>query len=219
MADTLVLGTSARKGLGVRVSPWVQIKMKKRVIIVHGWDGHPQEAWFPWLESELEKRGFEVQIPSMPNPPKPKIDDWVKHLSKSAKSIDKDTVLVGHSIGCQTILRYLEGLPRDKKVGGAVFVAGWFTLKNLAKEEKAIAKPWLATSIDFVKVKHHTRKFVAIFSDNDDVVPRNNRAMFEHRLGAKTTFEHQKGHFSGSDNIKQLPSALEAVMQIQTDEN
>ena len=121
MADTLVLGTSARKGLGVRVSPWVQIKMKKRVIIVHGWDGHPQEAWFPWLESELEKRGFEVQIPSMPNPPKPKIDDWVKHLSKSAKSIDKDTVLVGHSIGCQTILRYLEGLPRDKKIRGPAF--------------------------------------------------------------------------------------------------
>lgn len=128
-------------------------------------------------------------------------------------------VLVGHSIGCQTILRYLEGLPRDEKVGGAVFVAGWFTLKNLAKEEKEVAKPWLETSIDFAKVKHHTRKFVAIFSDNDDVVPLNNKVMFEHRLGAKTTLEHQKGHFSGSDNIKQLPSALKAVLQTLANES
>ena len=25
----------------------------KRVFIVHGWGGHPDEGWFPWLSSEL----------------------------------------------------------------------------------------------------------------------------------------------------------------------
>ena len=35
--------------------------MKKRVFIVHGWDGYPEEVWFPWLKKELEAKGFEAQ--------------------------------------------------------------------------------------------------------------------------------------------------------------
>lgn len=193
--------------------------MENRVFIVHGWGGYPQEGWFPWLKEKLEEKEFQVQIPTMPKPGKPKINLWVSQLVKVVGNVDKNTFFVGHSIGCQTILRYLEGLPGDKKVGGAVFVAGWFTLKNLTKEEKEIAKPWVETSIDFAKVKQHTRKFVVIFSDNDDVVPLNNKELFELRLGARTILEHQKGHFSGSDNIKRLPSALKAVSQIQENEN
>ena len=34
--------------------------MNKRVFIAHGWDGYPEEGWFPWLKKELETKGFEV---------------------------------------------------------------------------------------------------------------------------------------------------------------
>lgn len=33
--------------------------MKKRVFIVHGWDGKPSGAWLPWLKKELEAKGFD----------------------------------------------------------------------------------------------------------------------------------------------------------------
>ena len=36
--------------------------MVKRVFVVHGWDGHPAEGWFPWLKKELEKRGYLVNV-------------------------------------------------------------------------------------------------------------------------------------------------------------
>jgi len=186
----------------------------KRVFIVHGWGGFPEEGWFPWLKRNLEKNGFQVQVPAMPEPAYPKIEPWVSHLSKIVGAVDENTFFVGHSIGCQTILRYLESLPADKKVGGAVFVAGWFTLMNLkTDEEKEIAKPWLETPIDFEKVKHHTKKFFAVFSDDDEVVPQENKKLFEERLGAKTAIEHKKGHFSGSDGVTELPSALKAVLE------
>ena len=32
--------------------------------MVHGWDGNPNNHWFPWLKKELEKRGFEVHVPA-----------------------------------------------------------------------------------------------------------------------------------------------------------
>ncbi|MEK7114891.1 MAG: alpha/beta hydrolase [Patescibacteria group bacterium] len=189
--------------------------MTKRVFIIHGWGGYPEEGWFPWLKSELEKKDFQVQIPAMPESEDPKIGAWVSHLSKAVGNADENTYFVGHSIGCQTILRYLESLPTGKKVGAAIFVAGWFTLTNLkTDEEKEIAKPWLETSIDFDKVRQHTKKFFAVFSDDDENVPRENKKLFEDRLGAKTAMEHAKGHFSGGDGVKELPIILEAILSL-----
>ncbi len=186
--------------------------MTKRAFIIHGWDGYPDEGWFPWIKTELEKKGFQVQIPAMPEPAEPKIEAWVSRLSKVVSDVDENTYFVGHSIGCQTILRYLERLPADNKVGGAYFVAPWFTLMNLkTNEEKEIARPWLETSIDFEKVKQHTKTFFAVFSDDDEVVPQENKKLFEEWLNAKTVIEHAKGHFSGSDGVKELPIILEAI--------
>ena len=189
--------------------------MTKRAFIIHGWDGYPDEGWFPWLKAELEKNGFQVQVPVMPEPAEPKIEAWVSHLSKIVGDVDENTFFVGHSIGCQTILRYLESLPADKIVGGAIFVAGWFTLTNSeTEEEKRIGKPWLETPIDFEKVKQHTKKFFAVFSDDDEVVPQENKKLFEEKLGAKTAIEHGKGHFSGSDGVKELSSVLEEILSL-----
>lgn len=187
--------------------------MKKRVFIVHGWDGYPNEGWFPWLKKELAERNFEVVVPAMPGPAEPKIEVWVSHLSKIVGYVDGNTFFVGHSIGCQTILRYLERLPALKKVGGAVFVAGWFTLSDLeTEEEKIIGKPWIETPIDFEKIERHTQNFFAIFSDDDEVVPISNKEIFEQKLGAKTIVEHGKGHFSGTDGVTELPAVLETIL-------
>ena len=188
----------------------------KRVFIVHGWDGYPEEGWFPWLKKELEAKGFKVFVPQLPDAGNPRIQKWVPALTKAVGNPDQQTYFVGHSIGCQTILRYLENLPADKKVGGAVFVAGWFTLMNLkTDEEKEIAQPWLETLIDFKRVKQHTKKFFALFSDDDEVVPQENKKLFEERLGAKTAIEHKKGHFSGGrDGITELPIVLKSLLEL-----
>lgn len=188
--------------------------MKKRVFIVHGWGGNPQEGWFPWFKSKLKNKGFTVEVPSMPDTENPKIETWIPYLAKSIGKVDENTFFVGHSIGCQTILRYLESLPENENVGGAVFVAGWFNLKNLELDEEPIAKSWIQTPIDFEKVKRHTDKFIAIFSDNDDVVPFNNKELFEKRLNARIIVEHEKGHFSEDAGITQLPIALKSVLEI-----
>ncbi|MBI2017978.1 alpha/beta hydrolase [Candidatus Daviesbacteria bacterium] len=188
---------------------------QKRVFIIHGWDGYPDEGWFPWLKKELEQNGFLVRVPVMPEPAEPKIEAWVSHLASIVGNVDENTFFVGHSIGCQTILRYLETLPINQKAGGAVFVAGWFTLTDLeTEEEKRIGKPWLKTPIDFEKVKLHIRKFFAVFSDNDEIVPLNNKEIFEQKLGAKVVIEHNKGHFSGDDGITELPVVLSSLIHL-----
>ena len=139
----------------------------KRVFIIHGWGASPGEGWFPWLKKGLEAKRFKVHVPAMPKTETPKIKVWVEYLATLVGGPDKDTYLVVHSIGCQTILRYLESLPAQTEVGGVVLVAPWLTLMNLGNGEKKIAKSWLNTPIDFDKVKQRSKSFISIFSDND----------------------------------------------------
>jgi len=188
----------------------------KRVILVHGWSGNPNNAWFPWLRKKIEENGFEVVVPAMPHPDEPTIEDWIGHLKEVVKNPDKDTYFIGHSIGCQTIMRYLQALPDDAKIGGVIFVAGFFNLYFLKTEdEKRIAKPWLEIPINTEKIKTMTKNIAAIFSDNDPDVALSDKEIFEKRLGAKTTVEHAKGHFSDDAGVKELPVVLNELVKME----
>ncbi|MCP6726725.1 MAG: alpha/beta hydrolase [Patescibacteria group bacterium] len=205
--------------------------MKQRVYVVHGWDGYPEEGWFPWLKQELESRDFEVSIFTMPHPENPTIVDWVGLLKDEIKYPDENTHFVGHSVGCQTVLRYLESISqklpyfeavgkkyREKslsysKVGSVVLVAPWMTLTLEAmsdEESKSIARPWIETSIDFRRIKNAAESFTCIFSEDDPLVPfEENKELFEKELNAKIIIETGKGHFSGDDGLSELPSVLD----------
>src|SRR3989338_6312903 len=94
----------------------------KTAIIVHGWEGSSQSDWMPWAKAALEQEGIKVVVPDMPHTEAPEISEWVEYLKSIVEAPDKDTYFIGHSIGCQAILRYLETLTAP--VGGAIFVAG-----------------------------------------------------------------------------------------------
>jgi predicted alpha/beta hydrolase family esterase len=176
----------------------------KRAIIVHQWMAGPDGDWRPWLKTELEKKGFEVLVPEMPDIDTPVIEAWIAKLSEVVGTPDKDTYFVGHSIGCQTILRYLENI--QTPVGGAVFVAGWFNLENLEDiETEEIAKPWIETSIDLEKVKKVLHKSTLLISDNDPFgcFEENKKKFTE--LGSKIITMKGGGHVSAEEGFTELP--------------
>lgn len=176
-----------------------------------------RRGWFPWLKRELEKKNFEVFVPQLPEPAKPRIQKWVPALSQAVGRPDGHTYFVGHSMGCQTIARYLETLPGKVKVRGVVFVAGFFKrLTGLGDDPEVLAtdKHWLGTPIDLAKVKKHMEKSAAIFSDDDPYVPLDNREDFREKLGSKIVIERGMGHFSGSNGVKELPIVLNELLKI-----
>jgi hypothetical protein len=186
----------------------------KRVFIIHGWGGSPEGGWFDWLKKELKKRNFEVIVPQMPNAETPKIGEWVPFLSEIVGEPQAADFFVGHSIGCQTIMRYLES-SAPKKVGGAIFVAGWFTLKGLeGPDEEKMAGPWVTWPINFKKVKTATGKFLAIFSDNDPYVPMSDAEIFKAQLGAEVIIKKGKGHFTGDDGVDEIPEVLKKILKM-----
>ncbi len=190
---------------------------QKRVFIIHGWGGYPEEGCFPQLKKELEAKGFIVKNPAMPNSLRPEIETWVNYLKEQIGAPDENVILFGHSIGVQTILRYLESLPKGVKIAGAVFLAGWMHLTEVTYEEEGdreIAKPWLDTPINWDEVRKKAGKFIAIFSDDDPFVPLSESKIFENMLGAKIIVEHNKGHFSAETGIQELASAFDSILEI-----
>jgi predicted alpha/beta hydrolase family esterase len=120
-------------------------------------------------------------------------------------------------MGCQTIARYLETLPENVKIGGAVFVAGFFKeLTNLEDEEEVhdVAKEWMTTPLNLDEVKKHLDKSIAIFSDNDKFVPLSNTDDYKEKLGSEIVIQHDMGHFTEDEGIKELPAALDAILQL-----
>lgn len=184
----------------------------KRAILIHGWSGNPENCWFPWLSGELEKNGFKVERPAMPDSDNPKIGPWVEHLAKTVGAPDAETILIGHSIGCQTILRYLQTLKEGEEIGGVFLVASWLLIRGLGGDENNTAKPWVETPIDFEKIKSHSPYFVSIFSDNDQFVPLENVERHQKLLNAKTIVEKQKGHFDDEAGVKELPVLLSEIL-------
>jgi uncharacterized protein len=186
-----------------------------KVYIVHGWDGNPEEPMHKWLKEQLEKNGFKVEVPKMPHPDRPEINSWIDKLKEVVKTPDENTYFIGHSVGCQGVLRYLESI--NNKIGGVVLIAPWMHLdKNTIEEEgeevKEIAKPWMETPINWNKIKRLTNNFVCIFSDNDPYVPLSEKNIFEKNLDAKIIIEHSKGHFDPSSNIKDNITALRELL-------
>ena len=194
--------------------------MRKRAFIIHGYLGYPGEAWQPWLKTELQKRGYEVALPEMPHSDRPTIPEWVAFIANLVGRPDGKTVMIGHSLGAQAVLRYLEILgKKGRSVGKTVLIAGNFPrgMSSKSADKKtggdSILRPWLTLGVDPDKVKKAAGKCIVILSDNDPYIPfEEARASFQANLDAEIIVEAGKGHFNEDDRITELPVVLAAVL-------
>ena len=173
----------------------------KRLYIVHRWDGTPSADWYVWLKKFVEKLNFQVEILKMPHSKIPTIGSWTDTLRKNIK-LDGETYLIGHSIGNQTILRFLAN--EESKIGGVFLVAPWVKLKNISFLEKIIARPWLTKKFDWQKARAATENYMAVFSDDDPSVSMENAKVFAEKLDAKIIKVKNKGHLTAREGVRDL---------------
>jgi uncharacterized protein len=181
----------------------------KRAVIVHCWGGSADYAWYPWLRTELENRGYRVSVPDMPNTDNPKLAEWLPTLQGLAGEPDEDLLLVGHSLGTVAIMRYLEGLTVGQQIGKAIFVAGFTDQLGFKELENFFEK-----HIDFSEIRSRSKNgFVVIQSDNDPFVSGQYGTRLQEELNAKLTIKHGAKHMSGAvdgeDACTELPEIVE----------
>lgn len=177
--------------------------------MIHGWGGSPNNDWFQWAKKELTRNGYEVFVPEMPETNHPKIGLWVNKLKEIVGRSREDDVFVGHSIGCQTILRYLEVASKADKV---ILIAPWWYLILDAGEEQSDADPWLKIDVNFEKIRSKAGRFVAVFSDKDPFVPlEKNVGFFKEKLDPEIIIKSKMSHFTEGDGLTEIPFLVELV--------
>ncbi len=127
----------------------------KRALILIGWYSKIDDDWFPWAKKELEKKGYEVAIPDLPTigSDLPDMEQMLKVLT-----VDKDTVVIGHSLGALLGLRLAE----RQKFKKLILVSGW-DYNDLFPQHKLF---W-PNNLDHEKIKNNVKEFVVIHGSND----------------------------------------------------
>ncbi|MEI6042673.1 MAG: alpha/beta hydrolase [bacterium] len=182
----------------------------KKVYIVHGYTGTPDGNWFPWLKSELEKiDDVTVKVLAMPNTDHPICSEWLPYIQSEVLNPDENTYFVGHSLGCITIVQYLNNLNPEIKTGGAVLVAGFVSPIHFTELNSFFDIP-----LDFEKIKRVANKIIAISSDNDPHVPYWQAEELETNLGAELYTIQGGQHLNKKAGYKEIPLVLEKVEEL-----
>jgi predicted alpha/beta hydrolase family esterase len=172
-----------------------------RLCIIPRWSGTPQSDWYPWLTrrlaAETPVQYTPVLVQAMPEPQEPRIDTWVPAvrtlLGDDPAEIAR-TVIIGHSVGCQAVVRALATLPAGVSVAATVCVAGWWDVA----EPWETLKPWIATPFDESRAQAAAGRLIVVLSDNDPYTPDHarNAAAWQRRLGAEVVMVPGGEHFN-----------------------
>lgn len=181
----------------------------KQALILHGTDAKPQSNWFSWLKDELEKDGYKVWLPQLPNSATPNAKVYTNFLlSESDFLFDDETIIIGHSSGAVEALHLLENLPENTRIKAVFLVSvfkddlGWSALKGLFDEP-----------LDFTNIKAKSGKIVLLHADNDPYCPIEHAEYIAKQVGGELIIKTGQGHFNTelSEKYKAFPGLLEII--------
>ena len=174
----------------------------KKALVLHAWYANPESDWYPWLKSELEKKGYEVWSPELPTMPtsSPDMETMLKFILEK-KYVDEGTVVIGHSLGAVLELRLAERV----KFGKGILLAAW-DYNDLTPEHQSF---W-QTMMNHELIKKNVTEWVALISDNDPYVTKIIAHEMAARIGAKAVDVGTKGHFLAKDDgVSEVTQILE----------
>jgi len=174
--------------------------MQKMALILHAWHNKPQDVWYPWLKKELGKKDYQVFIPNLPTM-KTDLPNMRLQLKKIDKTlnVNKNTIVIGHSLGCLLALRLAE-----KKTYRKMFlVAGW-DFNDLTKEHQLF---W-PNKLNHAKIKENVKNIYCISSDNDPYITAFQVKEMSKRLGGKFILIKGAGHFGKKEKTRKIPKII-----------
>lgn len=177
--------------------------MMKSALILHAWLNGPEKHWYPWLKSELEKKGYTVYLPEIPtmNTNAPDLATQMKFIEETVP-LTNDMLIVGHSLGCLLAMRLAE----KHDFGKMFLVAGW-DFDDLTPEHQSF---WL-NKIDHAAIKNNVKNIIVTSSNNDPYMTDFTMKEMAKRLNADYVFVKDTGHFTDEFGITKIPEILSYI--------
>lgn len=186
--------------------------MFKQVIVIHGGDSYNtykeylselkkinlnfekmfRKGWKDNLGKSLGKN-YQVILPTMPNKSNARFEEWKIWFEKLIPFLNKEVILIGHSLGASFLLRYLSENKFPKKIKATFLVSAPYQQKGM--------KTKLGDDFRFGKdmsllIKQSPR-LVFYQSKDDKVVPYADFKKFQDLFPGACFVEFQdRGHFN-----------------------
>lgn len=177
---------------------------KIKVIFIHGNGGSsPDDHWFPYLKTELEKLGFQVIAKQFPDAVHARSFYWLPFLKDVLKA-DENSILVGHSSGALCAMRFAQ----DNKLLGSVLISAMHTDLGIKSERLSgyFDTPW-----DWQKIKDNQKWIVQFASTDDPWIPIGEARFVHQKLNSQYREFTNQGHFGCDRDKQEFPELLEAI--------
>jgi predicted alpha/beta hydrolase family esterase len=181
-------------------------------LIVHGSYGTPEENWFPWLRTRLEKAGISVAAPHFPTPEGQDLDSWRQVLDTEVGQITEGCLLFGHSLGVAFLLDVLE---RSTVQAGALFSVSGFTGLLGLDEFDSVNRTFVEREFDWPRIRSAVRQSFVYQGEDDPYVPQRWGQFLTEALGAERRVIPKGGHLNleaGYDHFDLLWKDVEKVL-------
>ncbi|EKU46566.1 RBBP9/YdeN family alpha/beta hydrolase [Staphylococcus massiliensis] len=163
------------------------------VYIVHGYQATADDHWFQWLKRSLTLEGYEVEVLSLPNSSQPDLNEWLDYMEVHIKHFNNETIFIGHSLGCITILQFIQR--HQKQVYGAYLVSGFCEKLPDLKDLDGFVEP----KLDYDELKRLIPQIKGLTAKDDNVVPWTFTETLCKKLDAPYLLLDKGGHFLGRD--------------------
>lgn len=185
----------------------------KKVYIIHGYSASSNDHWFPWFVEKVHAMyGIEVEVLRMPTPETPQVEAWLEKLRDKISTPNNETFIIAHSLGCITLLRYLDALPESFALGGMILVSPFDKPLEIFPNLDA----FVDTKLDYAKLSRNILQKHVIFSDNDMYVPSYVSKTLGAKLDSALLEIPRGGHFLGIEGFEMFPELYEVFRQMIT---
>lgn len=189
--------------------------MTYRYYILPGGDGRNDYGWFNWLKKELENRGHTAMI----------CEEYIMSPAKRAEvfvekyPVDENTIIIGHSSGGPTAIKWLENISRV--IHGLVLVDPGEKNQLLEpwEEDDALRIAFLTSwdwQMDFERARSKIEKCIVLSDENLCAKNKHKKREegikeYAEQLGAEyISLKPEKQHFCA----EREPSVLDAATRI-----
>lgn len=194
-------------------------------VFIHGSFESPNNAWVPWLKSQLTLLGANFIAPQFT------VDHWEEVSKKSAVEYhptqsllswmttfekilpqlkgQKDLYFIGHSLG--PIFTLLVAQKYDISLKNAYFIAPFFEVYGKSAYVEKANDTFYHQTYDFEKLHHLISHSTVIYSDNDPYIDEDKSLEFAQKLHSKVIKLHGLGHMNSESGMKDFSQLLDAI--------
>lgn len=178
----------------------------KKIILIHSYNGDTEKSFAPYIEKISKENNLLYIFPHFPIRKKAKYKSWEKIMDQLP--IDKETVIIAHSLGTLFVPKYLA--EKNKSIDTFISVAGYVHFQG-REDLEIINQDFEPTEDEFKRCHSLICQRYSIYSDNDRMNPVERLEKYAELLKAEKILIQGAGHFDPDSGITEIPEILTAI--------